>query len=812
MSLFEITTQPNGLLLHTGSGWLLISVYTNSILRIRYSLTGNFQAEAGEAVQMDFDEKASFSVLELENTLSFSTSRVTILINKRTLSLQYFDNDGNMLCKEPDRGGKTLEPVDVFISNFEHTIATESSDTADGVRIEAQNIEKIFDRKAYHSKLEFEWANDEALYGLGSHEEGMFNLRGQHQYLYQQNMKVVVPVLLSTKGYAIFLNSFSLITFHDDAFGSYLWSDVDDELDFFFVYGPEFDEIVNGLRKLSGPAPMLPRWAFGYIQSKERYTSQKELLDVVNEHRSRNLPLDCIVLDWKSWTGDFWGQKSFDPERFPNPDQMMEDFHANHVRMMISIWPIMRPGGENWRELERGSFLLGNNATYDAFNEKARECYWQQANAGLFSHGVDAWWCDCTEPFEADWKGATKPEPEERLMINTCEAKKYIDPEFINGYSMLHSKGIYEGQRKVTKNKRVFNLTRSSFLGQQRYSTVTWSGDVAAKWETLRHQVADGLNFSATSLPYWTTDIGGYFVKKNPDLWFWNGDFDMGVDDLAYRELYIRWFQFGTFLPIFRSHGTDTPREIWQFGKPGEPMYETLTSFLKFRYRLLPYIYSLAGWTTYANYQMFRMLAFDFRSDPNVFNVSDQYMFGPAFLVCPVTTPMYYEPGSVPLESSEKTREVYLPQGSIWYDFWNDKIIQGGKSIQADATLDKIPLYVRGGSIVPMGPIVQYSDECPDSPIEIHIFPGNNAQFELYEDDGDGYQYENGAFSIIKLFWNDSDKKLVIQERRGQFNGIPLTRSFIACLHGPYTHVSANEQKDMRKLVSYDGNEVTVRF
>jgi alpha-D-xyloside xylohydrolase len=532
----------------------------------------------------------------------------------------------------------------------------------------------------------------------------MFNLRGQHQYLYQQNMKAVVPVLASTRGYGVLLDSSSLMTFHDDAFGSYLWTDVADGLDYYFIYGPDFDQIVREMRGLTGQAPMLPRWAFGYLQSKERYSTQEELLQIVREYRARGLPLDGIVLDWKSWTGDLWGQKSLDPKRFPDPAQMTADLHALHAHLMVSIWPIMRPGGADWREMHDGGFLLGNQATYDAFNAAARACYWQQANEGLFSHGVDAWWCDCTEPFEADWQGAIKPEPEERMRINTDEAKRYLDPAFINAYSLLHSQGIYEGQRQVTCEKRVLNLTRSAYAGQQRYGTVTWSGDVSASWETLRRQIADGLNFCVTGLPYWTADIGAFFVKRRPDLWFWDGDYDLGIEDLGYRELYVRWFQWAAFLPMFRSHGTDTPREVWRFGEPGDLTYDALVAALQLRYRLLPYIYSLAGWTTQDGYTMLRALPFDFRDDPETYNIGDQFMFGPAFLVCPVMRPMVHAAGSTPLEGVAKTRPVYLPGAGDWFDFRTGRRHHGGQTLHAEAPLDGLPLYVRAGSIVPMGP------------------------------------------------------------------------------------------------------------
>jgi alpha-D-xyloside xylohydrolase len=342
---------------------------------------------------------------------------------------------GYVLTQEPARGGKTLEPVDVTVSVFDESTIREDSESIDGVRMRAGNVRKVIDRQAYHTKLEFEWADGEALFGLGSHEEGMLNLRGQHQYLYQQNMKAVVPVLVSTRGYGVLMDSCSLMTFHDDDSGSYLWTDVDDELDYYFLYGPEFDQIVHQLRFLTGSAPMLPKWAFGYVQSKERYVSQADLIETVREYRARGLPLDCIVQDWKSWTGDLWGQKSLDPERYPDPGQMMKDLHALHAKLMVSIWPTMQPGGANWSEMHDQGFLLGNQATYDAFNPAARACYWKQANEGLFAHGVDAWWCDCTEPFEADWHGSVKPEPEERMRINTEEAKHYLDPELINAYS-----------------------------------------------------------------------------------------------------------------------------------------------------------------------------------------------------------------------------------------------------------------------------------------------------------------------------------------------------------------------------------------
>jgi alpha-D-xyloside xylohydrolase len=778
MPILTYKTQPDGLLVQSDQGRLMLTHYSSGAIRVRYTERSEFSNKPSLMIVAQPDGRVHFDVRETETSLILSTDDLTIAINRQTLSLTYYDNTGYVLTKEPARGGKTLEPVDVTVSVFDEATIREDSENIDGVRMRAGNVRKVVDRLAYHTRLEFEWADGEALYGLGSHEEGMLNLRGQQQYLYQQNMKAVVPVLVSTRGYGVLLDSYSLMTFHDDDAGSYLWTDVDDELDYYFIYGPEFDQIVRQLRLLTGSAPMLPRWAFGYVQSKERYVSQADLIETVREYRSRGLPLDCIVQDWKSWTGDLWGQKSLDPERYPDPRQLMNDLHTLQAKLMVSIWPTMQPGGANWSEMHNQGFLLGNQATYDAFNPTARLCYWKQANEGLFSYGVDAWWCDCTEPFEADWHGAVKPEPEDRMRINTKEAKRYLDPEMINAYSLLHSKGIYEGQRAMTQSKRVVNLTRSAYAGQQRYSTITWSGDTAANWETLRRQIPAGLNFCVTGLPYWTLDIGAFFVRKKPELWFWCGDYKQGVDDLGYRELYARWFQYGAFLPMFRAHGTDTPREIWHFGNPGEPVYEALVKYLHLRYRLMPYIYSLAGQVTHQDYTMLRLLPFDFRHDPHAYDVDDEYMFGLAFLVCPVTQPMYFAANSTPLEGVEKTRPVYLPSGSDWYDFWTGERYAGGQTISADAPLETMPLYVRSGSIVPIGPQIQFTGDQPDAPVELWVYPGQDGAFTLYEDEWDNYNYEQGSFATIRMGWNDSIRQLTLDDRQGSYPGMQASKTF----------------------------------
>ncbi|OAS89080.1 MULTISPECIES: TIM-barrel domain-containing protein [Metabacillus] len=809
MQVVQYKRHEDHLLIECTNGMIKITPYTNSIIRIRYTVEKEIGIKESLIVETNAQEPVLFSVNETDNGIKFSTSDVQIEINKQTCALTYTDSSGKVLTKEPDRGGKTLVPVEVIKSVFDENTEIQNSKNVDGARAKAIPEKHIVDRTAYHTKLEFEWSDDEAIYGLGSHEEGILNLRGTHQYLYQQNMKAVVPVFVSTKGYGILVDSYSLMTFHDDIHGSYIWTDIDSEMDFYFIHGPNFDQIVKGYRHLTGKAPLLPKWAFGYVQSKERYKSQEELISTIKEYRKRQIPLDTIVLDWMSWTGELWGQKSFDPERFPNPTKMMDDIHELNAKLMVSIWPIMNNDGPNHVEMKQKGYLLGNQATYDAFREEARDLYWKQANAGLFSHGIDAWWCDCTEPFEADWGGEVKPEPEERLRINTQESKKYLDPGFINAYSLLHSKGIYEGQRKTTETKRVVNLTRSAFAGQQKYGTISWSGDIAANWETMRNQIADGLNFCVTGNPYWTLDIGAFFVSKKAQ-WFWNGDYQDGCEDLGYRELYVRWLQYGTFLPMFRSHGTDTPREVWRFGEPGTVFYDTIVKFIKLRYRLLPYIYSIAGWVTHQDYTMMRTLAFDFMHDPKTYNIKDQYMFGPAFLVNPVTDPMYYKNGSIKIEDASKKRHIYLPSGTDWYDFWTDQRMFGGQHIEAPAELETMPLYVRAGSIVPFGPNIQYSSEELTEPVELKVYKGQDGSFMLYEDEGDNYNYEKGEFSTILIRWEDDKNRLVIEKRRGSYRGMKSSRELLITL------VNGGEVRSVptysKQKVVYNGEPMSINF
>jgi len=818
--MFQLESHDQATVLRGGSKRLRILFVTEKIARITFTDGRPFQTTPSLIVTAQ-NSFTGHKIEESADAFTLSTPSLKLSVSKISGAIRYLDADENLLLAEPKRGGKWLTPKAVTRNVFSKEAQVAGGQSIDGARATVADFKTVFDREAFEAKLEFVFSENEALFGLGSHEEGYGNLRGKSRELYQQNMKTVVPYFVSTKGYGVLLDCCSLMTFHDDALGSYWWADVVDELDYYFIRGATFDDVTRGYHTLTGAAPMLPKWAFGYVQSKERYVNAREILDVVSEYRRRQIPLDVIVLDWKSWpNGAGWGQKSFDPVRFPDPSALTRELHKMGTKLMVSIWPIMTADCPDQNELRKRGYMLGNQSTYNAFLEDARQVYWKQAERGLFQNGVDAWWCDCSEPFEADWSGAVKPEPHVRLTINTEASKKYLDHGLLNAYSLLHSQGIYEGQRGATSRKRVVNLTRSSYAGQHRYSTISWNGDICATWETLRRCIPEGLNFCATGEPYWTVDIGGFFIKNDSSLWFWRGDYeagcrgltspellepdpaDTGCTDLGYHELYVRWLQYGAFLPMFRSHGTDAPREIWRFGEIGNQFYDCIAKYIRLRYRLLPYIYSIAAQVTQQSGSLMRPVALDFPQDVATHNLTDQFLFGPALLVCPVTTPMYYGPNSTPINDAAKSRNVYLPAGSRWYDFWTDEVHDGGRNICVAAPLDTIPLFVREGSIVPMAPVMQHADEIPNAPYEIRIYRGADGAFSIYEDAGDNYDYERGAYSLVTLSWNDARKELLLAARVGSFPEMVASREFRLVFISPHRRET--------KTVSYTGAEIRV--
>ena len=821
MTMYQFESNRESLILACETSRLRVGFVSESIVRV--TMTG----------KQPFQDRASLSVVEnswyrnyrMEEDATecrVATTSVAVRVNKKTGAISYFDGEGRLLMCEPERGGKWLTPIEVYRSRFSNSTASASADGIDGVRVSAAESERVLDRHAFQAKLEFVFAEGEALFGLGSHEEGYGNLRGKSRELYQHNLKAVIPYFVSTRGYGILVDCYSLMTFHDDVLGSYLWADVVDELDYYFIRGEQFDDITRGYHALTGRVPMPPKWYFGYTQSKERYVNAKELVDIVREYRRRGIPLDLIVLDWKHWPdGGGWGQKSFDPVRFPDPKGLTATLHGMGAKLMVSVWPAMTGDSPNRKELLERGMLLGNQSTYDAFQEEARRCYWEQANRGLFSNGIDAWWCDCTEPFESDWRGAVKPEPHERLPLNTGEAKRYLDPGYIAAFSLLHSRGMYEGQRGANSAKRMVNVTRSTYAGQHRYGTTTWSGDISATWETLRRSIPEGLNFCAAGEPYWNLDIGGFFIKNDPAHWFWRGDYDAGCrgltdgsaqepdpndtgcTDLGYWELYTRWLQYAVFLPMFRSHGTDAPREAWRFGEPGTPFYDVIVQYIRLRYRLLPYIYSVAAQVSLNSWTMMRAVALDFPRDLRTHSLTDQFLFGPELMACPVTKPMYYDRNSEPIAGAEKSRLVYLPSGTGWYDFWTETWFPGGGTVDAPAPLEVMPVFARAGAIVPMAPVMQHADEIRDAPYEIRVYRGADGVFPLYEDEGDNYNYESGRFSIVMLRWSELDGELIITARAGDFDGMVTSRQ----LH--IVFISQSGRKSCS--VVYNGDEIRVR-
>ena len=794
--MFTVERRADGVVFREDDRKLRIRFMTDSIVRVTYTQGSEFLDRASRIVVAPPAEVA-FDLREEPTRYVLATSCLIVTVSKLTGALAYFDPAGAMLMREPQSGGRSVTSKTITRNIFREGAVVSGEQSIDGARATAIEHETVFDRDAFEAKLEFVFAEDEALFGLGSHEEGYGNLRGRSRDLYQQNMKAVVPHLVSTRGYSVLLDCGSLMTFHDDEQGSFWWADVVDELDYYVIYGGSFDGVMRGYRHLTGATPLPPKWAFGYVQSKERYVTADEMVEVVAEYRRRRVPLDCIVLDWKSWpNGEGWGQKSFDRTRFPDPAAFADKLHQLNAKLMVSIWPIMTGECENQRELKELGLMLGNQSTYNAFLPEARARYWEQARRGLFSHGVDAWWCDCTEPFEADWSGAVKPSPAERLAINTEASKLYLDAGEINTYSLMHSHGIYEGQRSVRDDKRVLNLTRSSYAGQHRYGTFTWNGDICATWETLRRCIPEGVNFCATGEAYWTVDAGGFFVDNRADLWFWRGDYpggcrgltpmdalapepnDTGSTDRGFWELYTRWLQYAAFLPMFRSHGTDVSREIWRFGGEGSPFYDAIAECIRLRYRLLPYIYSLAAAVTGEGSAMVRALGLEFPSEARTHNISDEFLFGPSLLICPVTKPMYYGRDSVPIDDAVKTREVYLPLASDWFDFWSGKLYSGGQVIVVDAPLERIPVFARAGSIVPMTEPMQFVSEKPDAAYEIRVYTGANATFALYEDAGDGYAYERGECALVLIEWSQQSERLTIRAREGNFPELVREREY----------------------------------
>ncbi|MDD6051087.1 MAG: glycoside hydrolase family 31 protein [Clostridiales bacterium] len=747
-------------------------------------------------------EPGDLTVTQDETAIRVAAGGMTVAISRAHGSITFYDTNGHVLLREDERSPCVMQEKPVLMNTFSDQGEIKLRQSVDGVRASAEDYETHEVRRAYACKQAFTFAPEEGLYGLGSHEEGYGNLRGKMRELYQHNLKAVVPVLVSTRGWGMLFDLGCMMVFHDDAEGSYLYADCADEMSYYFMAGG-YRGVMHAYAALTGATPLPPRYAFGYVQSKERYRDAQELLDVVAEYRRRAVPLDMIVLDWQSWPEGQWGYKVFDRERFPDPTALTEQLHAMGARMMISIWPSMQGDkNANRQEMLDNGCMLGNRIVYDAFNPKARRLYWKQASEGLFCHGIDAWWCDCSEPFEADWSGRIKAEPFQRAARNIAEAEKYLDPGKINLYSLYHSMGVYEGQRGETASKRVLNLTRSSYAGQHRYATFVWSGDVSATWEALRRHVPEGLNYCATGECYWTTDIGGFFPQTWEGAWFAKGDFEDGVDDPGYRELFVRWLQLGMLLPMMRAHGTGTPREIWRFGEKGTPWYDAIEKAIRLRSRLVPYLYALADECTRTGMPMLRTPALCYPEDGALNAIDSELLLGDFILAKPVTRWMEYGPYGQKAEHPDFTEQIYLPAGMAWYAWEGDTPIQGGQTVTAAAPLDTVPMFVRAGAILPLGPVQQHVDELPNPTLTLTIYPGTDGGFTLYDDAGDSYGYEQGECARIHLHWEDATHTLTISAREGCYPGMAQRRRFLLRLPGQAEGIP----------VDYDGRSMSIRI
>jgi alpha-D-xyloside xylohydrolase len=914
----KVTNIPNGVDLKTKDLNVKVQFYADNLVRVVKWLPGASPDSSSLVVIQKTLPDLKIDVQQGKESVTLSSEKLKVIIYKNDGHIEYMTPDSTSVLKE--NGRATIEPAE------------------------------LKNEKAYSIKQAFVLSADEGIYGLGQHQYGYMNYRNHTVKLVQTNTDAVSPFLISTKNYGILWDNYSKTIFEDNAKGTSIWSDVASEIDYYFISGSNMDSVIAGYRNLTGQAPMYGKWAYGYWQSKEHYDNRDELLSIAQEYRKRQIPIDNIIQDWDYWDGrDNWGQLFFDDKKYPNPKEMIDILHKQNFHVMISIWCSFGPNTPVYKEMEQKGFLYptvgwAKFKYFDAYNPKANDLYWKYMSKGLFAYGIDGWWMDSTEP---DIINANTKEATEYEMKRVPDNYLGSFARYLNTYSLLSTEAVYKNQRLETNKKRVYILTRSTFAGQQRAAATTWSGDIGASWDIYKKQLSAGLNHSMSGIPYWTFDIGSFVLGS------YGGVFSKGGKDPAYQELYTRMFQFGTFCPIFRSHGSETPREIWEFGD----FSKSLIKFDNLRYRLMPYIYSLASQVTGNGYTIMRGLPMDFSGDKNTYSIYDQFMFGPAIMVCPVTEYMLHRPpeSSVPVtaeyfktddgkpglnaryykdteyknlslekidscininwyatgrpdyvtdstlaikwkgkliptqtgnyqfhikcygpkrilidgkelpfvyqsvevytdlinlqagkeydfaletengtpgalrvelfwktpeilareqlvENREQTRNVYLPAGNKWYDFWTGEIFEGGQTIKSDAPIDKIPLLVKAGSVIPLGPFVQYAAEKPADPLEIRIYPGADGEFLLYEDENDNYNYEKGIFSTITFRWEDKDGRLIIGKRQGSFPGMIKNRIFKITLVGKAKGNGIEICKSPDTTVRYAGEEQVVQL
>ena len=763
---------PDGARFAIDGGTLRIQFWSDDIVRVTYATAAKLPALKSLSV---IASPAAVKLTRQQDDQAFTLAapNLKVKIDKRTGAVSFLDAAGHLLLREAAEGRK-IAP------------ATQAG---------------VIGNSCAQS---FETASDEGIYGLGQHQRGAWNYSsgsGGSVKLAQANTDVGIPVITSSKGYMLFWDNPAVTTISSAAAGDanashkvLRWSsEWGKAIDYYFCYGDgTIDTALTAYRQLTGNAPLMPRWMLGFWQCKERYASQEELLGVAKKLRELKVPVDGIIQDWQYWPPgtNTWGSHLFDPARYPDPAGMFKELHGMNYHALISVWAKFDLGSENSKELNAVggmfpqvtsyAFPPGHGQWYDPFSSAGRQTYWRQMRDEIFAKGVDGWWLDA-------------PEPE----IGGMGFRNYTTPlgpgyEVYNAYPLMHSTGIYQGQRAATDKKRVVILTRSAYAGQQRNSAITWSGDIQGTWQVLKNQIPAGLNISLSGIPYWNTDTGGFFGNRATG----NGD----PKNPQFQELFARWFQFSSFCPMFRVHsssGLNPGREFYRFDEKTQGI---LRSYLDLRYRLLPYLYSVAWQVTSSGSTFMRPLIMDFPGDPQVLGIGDQYLFGPAIMVTPITS------------AGTTTRSVYLPAGGApWYDFWTGETSPAGQHVEAAAGVETLPLFVRPGSIIPMGPLVQYSNEKPADPIELRIYRGADGKLTLYEDEGDSYNYEKGKYATIPISWNDAKQTLEIGKHSGEFPGMLKERIFnvvrVSANHG--AGIPSTDKPDA--VIHYKGKSVAVK-
>jgi alpha-D-xyloside xylohydrolase len=773
------TRQADGVIVTLRPGILRLQVMSADVIRVTYAAGDSLPELKSYSVIAAPAADTKWEMRETPAAIIVETQTVRARIDRASGAVGFFDLLDHPILQESANG---------------RDIAPTTQPGVQGNRVQQS----------------FALPPDEGIYGLGQHQQGFWNYRGHTVRLLQQNMEVGIPVILSSKGYSLLWDNPAVTevsvgaplvftTSQPAARGSVAppgagekvvrWSsEVGKAVDYYFIYGPGGEASIRNYRALTGESPLVPQWLLGFLQSKERYRTQDELLGIAKQYRDLNVPIDGLVQDWRYWPDNTWGSHAFDTTRYPDPAAMTQQLHDEHFHLLIAIWPKFDLGSSNLHELEQAGAMFdpvipyvspaGQGKWFDPFSAKGREVYWKQISTELFSLGIDGWWLDAPEP-ELSGKWGE---------FRTFKTAVGPGAEVFNAYPLMHSTGIYQGQRAQTDLQRVVIVTRSAFAGQQRNSTVTWSGDIGSSWQVFKNQIPAGLNFSVSGMPFWNTDIGGFAGVRNPS-------------DPSYAEIFSRWFEFGSFCPMFRVHGTapmsgtGPGKEYWRFDPATQKIWRT---YADLRYRLMPYIYSVAWQVTSAGSTMMRPLVMDFGDDAQAINVGDQYLFGPAIMVNPVTT------------KAATSRNVYLPGTGRWYDFWTGKTETAGRQIDAAAPIETTPLYVRAGSIIPMGPPVQYVAEKPADPIELRVYRGADGAFTLYEDERDTYHYEKGIYATIPIVWNEAKQSLTIGDRKGEFPGMLRDRNFNVVFVNENHGVGAAVTDSVDQKVTYSGQAVSV--